>query len=260
MRMCSIASSSKGNCVYAGDEHTHILIDAGISKKAIESGLKQLSISGNDLDGIFITHEHSDHIRGLGVMARAYGIPMYATEGTIREIKQTKSLGKIDEGLFHEIEADQPFQLKTLLLKPFRVSHDSAEPVAYRVESGSKSMAVATDLGEYTEYTVENLKGLDALLLEANHDIRMLQSGSYPYYLKQRILGSRGHLCNELAGNLLDKILNPNLKRIFLGHLSLENNYPELAFESVRMEINMSESEFCADDFYISVAKRTAMS
>ena len=194
MRICSIASGSSGNCIYIGDEDTHILIDAGISRKAIEAGLKGLDIEGKDLDGIFITHEHSDHIKGLGVMARKYAVPMYATKETIWCIKKMASLGKIEPELFSEIEPDQKMKLKTLSLCPFKISHDAVNPVAYRVESGEKRVAVVTDLGVYTDYTVENLKGLDAILLEANHDIRMLQTGKYPYSLKQRILGKYGHL------------------------------------------------------------------
>ena len=117
-------------------------------------------------------------------------------------------------------------------------------------------MAVATDMGHYNDYIVDNLKDLDAILLEANHDIKMLQVGSYPYYLKQRILGNHGHLCNEMSGRLLDEILSERLKKIYLGHLSKENNYPELAYESVRAEINLSDSPFKADDFDIEVAWR----
>lgn len=260
MRLCSLASGSSGNCIYVGDENTHILIDAGVSKKAIEQGLKTVDLSGDDIDGIFITHEHSDHIKGLGVMSRKYAIPMYGTEETMEYISRTASLGKVDPELFHVIVPDEPLKLNTLTLNPFHVSHDAANPVAYRIQSGEKAVAVATDLGEYTEYTIRNLQNLDGILLESNHDIRMLQTGGYPYPLKQRILGSYGHLCNEMAGRLLDSVLNDRMKRIFLGHLSKENNYPELAFESVRMEVNMSESQYKADDFDISVAKRSEAS
>ena len=180
MRMCSIASGSSGNCIYIGDEDTHILIDAGISRKAIETGLKELELSGNDLDGIFITHEHSDHVKGLGVMARKYHIPMYGTKETIEAVKAISSLGNIGEELFHPVAAEEELQLKTLTVKPFKVSHDGANPVAYRVESGEKKAAVATDLGIYNDYTIDHLKGLDVILLEANHDIRMLQTSRYP--------------------------------------------------------------------------------
>ena len=150
-----------------------------------------------------------------------------------------KSLGKIDETLFHEVKADEKMTLKDITINPMRISHDAAQPGAYRFQYGNNRMAVVTDLGTYDDYTVESLKGMQALVLEANHDVNMLQVGPYPYYLKQRILGDRGHLSNENSGRLLCRILHDNLKAVLLGHLSKENNLPELAFESVRMEINM---------------------
>ncbi len=256
MRLMSIASGSSGNCIYVGDDNTHILIDTGISKKRVEEGLSEIDLSPKDLNGIFITHEHSDHISGLGVLSRKYNIPIYGTHETLEAIKLCNSLGAINRELYVEVIPDEVCKVNTLNVKAFSISHDAANPVAYRVEADDESVAVATDMGVYNDYIVDNLKGLDALVLEANHDIRMLQTGVYPYYLKQRILGDRGHLCNEMAGRLLDMILNDNIKKIFLGHLSKENNYEELAYESVRMEINLSESKYRADDFDISVAKR----
>jgi phosphoribosyl 1,2-cyclic phosphodiesterase len=232
------------------------LVDAGISGKRIECGLHELELDGRDLDGILITHEHSDHIQGLGVLARKYEIPIYATRGTIEEIKCTSKLGKMDEDLFCEIAADKRLTIKDLVIQPMRISHDAAEPVAFRFAYGDKRVAVCTDLGTYNDYTVECLKGMDAILLEANHDVNMLQVGPYPYYLKQRILGERGHLSNENSGRLLCRVLHDHLKTVLLGHLSKENNLPELAFESVRMEIGMGEKAYRAGDFDIRVARR----
>ncbi|MBQ1194006.1 MAG: MBL fold metallo-hydrolase [Lachnospiraceae bacterium] len=260
MRLLSIASGSSGNCIYVGDDNTHILIDAGISKKRIEEGLNEIELTMGDITGILITHEHSDHIKSLGVILRKHDIPVYTAEKTAKAILKDGKIGEVDEGLFKSILPDEAFKLNDIEVSPFSVFHDAAAPLAYRLTSKSsdreKSVAVATDMGCYNDYIVDNLKNLDALLIEANHDVRMLQTGNYPYYLKQRILGNYGHLCNEACGRLLDEILNPNLKRIFLGHLSKENNYPELAFESVRMEINLSNSEYRAEDFHIQVAKR----
>jgi len=162
--------------------------------------------------------------------------------------------------LFREIEADVDFCIDDLVISPFTISHDAAEPVAYRVSHGTKSVGVATDLGKYTDYTIDKLKGLDVLLLEANHDVNMLQVGSYPYYLKQRILGDRGHLSNELSGRLLCELLHDNLKSILLGHLSRENNYEELAYETVRLEITMGNTPYKPGDFPIRVAKRDCAS
>lgn len=256
MRLCSIASGSSGNCTYLGSEHTHLLVDAGISAKKIEAGLKELDLTGGDIQGLFVTHEHSDHIKGLGVLARRYGLPVYATEGTIEQLKQMSCLGPVDESLYHVIRADEALTIGDVEIEPFRISHDAAQPVAYRFRCGEKRAAVATDMGYYDEHIVEHLKGMDVLLLEANHDIQMLQVGPYPYPLKQRILGERGHLSNESAGQLLCRVLHDDLKRVYLGHLSKENNYAELAYETVRLEIHLSPVEYGPDDFDIQVAKR----
>ena len=260
MRMCSIASGSSGNCIYVGSDNSHLLIDTGISKKRIEEGLNKLEIKGDELDGILITHEHSDHIKGLGVFSRKYEIPIYATPGTIAGIKESSSLGKMPEGLLHPIKADHPFQLGELDVHPFAISHDANEPSGYRIENGKKSVAVATDLGVYDDYTVEHLSDLNAVVLEANHDIRMLQVGKYPYYLKQRILGDRGHLSNENAGRLLCRLLHDNMKGIFLGHLSRENNYEELAYETVCSEVTLGDNPYKSRDFRIQVAQRDCIS
>lgn len=134
MKLCSIASGSSGNCIYVGSDHTHIIIDAGISKKKIEEGLGKIGISGEELDGILVTHEHSDHIQGLGVFSRKYKVPIYATAGTICGIENYKSLGKMPEGLFHSIKADEEFSLGELTIKPFAISHDAIEPTGYRIE------------------------------------------------------------------------------------------------------------------------------
>ena len=256
MRLCSIASGSSGNCIYTGSDNTHLLVDAGISAKRVEAGLKELELEGSDIQGLLITHEHSDHIKGVGVLARRYGVPIYATEGTIRQMKSMSSLGTIDEGLYHVVHADEEFFIGDMKVEPFAISHDAAEPVAYRFECGEKSTAVATDMGGYNDYIVEHLKGLDTVLLEANHDIQMLQVGPYPYPLKQRILGERGHLSNESAGQLLCRILHDNIKKIYLGHLSKENNYAELAYETVRLEIELDPVDYKSGDFDIQVADR----
>lgn len=256
MDFYSIASGSSGNCIYVGSEQAAVLVDTGISGKKITEGLKGIDRKPEELSAILITHEHSDHIKGLGVLARKYGIPIYTTPGTARAIREMTSLGTIDEGLFHEIHADEAFSVKDLKILPFRISHDAAEPVAYRIRNGEKSVAVATDMGYYNDYIVDNLRGLDGLLLEANHDINMLQVGSYPYPLKQRILGKFGHLSNDNAGRLLCEILHDDLKFVMLGHLSKENNYEALAYATVCAEITMGDNPYHADDFPIQVVKR----
>lgn len=256
MKLCSIASGSSGNCICVGNECTTILIDAGISGKKIEAGLNEIDMTTKEINGILVTHEHSDHIKGLGVLARKYGIPIYTTASTRDAILETTAVGKISEDLFQVIQPDQPLCIGDLEVSPFSIYHDAADPVGYRVNHNGQSIAVATDMGHYDDYIVKHLQGLDALLLESNHDVNMLQVGSYPYYLKRRILGERGHLSNESAGQLLCKVLHDKIKTILLGHLSLENNYEALAYETVCSEITMGDNPYKSSDFKISVAHR----
>lgn len=258
MRLCSIASGSSGNCIYVGSEQAHILVDAGISCKRIEEGLKKAQITGKDISAVFVTHEHTDHIQGLGVLSRKYKIPVYATKGTIDGIfNGSRSIGTVDLELFHEISLDQDIQIQDMQIRPFHISHDAKEPCGYRFTAQRKTTAVATDMGTFDEYTINNLQGVDAILLEANHDVRMLQAGPYTYALKQRILSDRGHLSNDNTGLLLNKILHPNLKHILLGHLSKENNMPELAFETVKFEINAADTPYRAEELDIHVVTQT---
>ena len=260
MELCSIASGSSGNCIMAGAKDTRLLIDAGISGKRIEQGLNSLGHKTAEMCGVLVTHEHIDHIGGLGVIARRYGLPIYATEGTIQAILNTKSVGQIDASLFHAILPDEPFSIGELTIDPIRISHDAADPVAYIVRDGKASAGVITDLGTYDPYIIHKLQGLNLLLLEANHDVSMLQAGPYPYYLKQRILGNRGHLSNESCGQLLAHLLHDKFRAVVLGHLSRENNYPQLACEAVRLEITMGDCPYKGGDFPVYVAKRDSVS
>ena len=260
MRFVSIASGSSGNCIYVGTDNTHILVDAGISAKRIEQGLNEIGVKGSELKGVVITHEHSDHVKGLGILARKHGVPVYATRETLEEMEDKKYLGEYPKELLNPILPDVEFSVGDMVIKPFSIDHDAANPVAYRIQSGGKSVAVATDMGHFDQYIIEHLRNLDGLLLESNHDVRMLETGPYPYYLKRIILSDHGHLSNDNAGRLLNYILHDNLKHIFLGHLSKENNYEELAFETVRLEIDQGDHGYRASDFSISVAKRDVMS
>lgn len=256
MRFESIASGSSGNCIYIGSETTHLLMDVGISRKRTAEALKELDLDLKDINGIFLTHEHADHIAGLPVIARKTDMPVYATQGTIDEILRMSKFRDFDPERFVPIRADEKLTVGDLVIDPMRISHDAAEPVGYRVRYGSKKVCVCTDLGCYSDYTVECLKDSDVILLEANHDVNMLQVGPYPYPLKQRILGRRGHLSNVSSGQLLSKILNDHMKGIYLGHLSQENNLPELAYETVRVELMDADSIYRAEDLPIHVADR----
>lgn len=255
VRMCSIASGSSGNCVYVGNDKTNIIIDAGISGKRMEAGLSSIGVEPASLDGIFVTHEHLDHVSGLGVMARRYEIPIYATVETIHAILRIKSIGKIKTDLFRMVEADSPIEVKDMRLIPFSISHDASNPVCYTIYSNDHKVGIATDLGKYDDYIISNLKGCEMLLLEANHDINMLEVGSYPYILKRRILGERGHLSNDNSGRLIDCLLTSQLKYVFLGHLSKENNYPELAYETVKYELEETKNPY-REQCRIMVANR----
>ena len=256
LRMMSIASGSSGNCIYIGSDNTHILIDTGISRKRICEGLKKLELSIEDIDGVFLTHEHIDHVKGAGVIMRNDSLPFFGTAGTLRQMWYNKSLGEMSKDLLNVIEKDKEICLGDLSIKAFHISHDASDPVAYTVSCGDKKVGTVTDLGFFDESIVENMSGCDAFLAEANHDINMLQVGPYPYALKQRILGNRGHLSNELSGKLVSELLHDNVKAIILGHLSKENNYDRLAFETVKQEIDMADNDYTSGDFNISVAGR----
>jgi Metal-dependent hydrolases of the beta-lactamase superfamily I len=255
MNLCSIASGSSGNCIYVGNEQTHLLVDAGISGKRIEAGLAGIQVKPENLQGILVTHEHIDHVGGLGVMARKYHVPIYATAETINAILRIKSVGRIDEELFCIIENDLPFTIQDIEVNPFTISHDAANPVCYTFTEGGHKIGVATDLGKYDDYIIKNLSGSEILLLEANHDINMLQVGAYPYVLKRRILGDKGHLSNDNSGRLIRELIHDKLKYIFLGHLSKENNYPDLAYETVKYEL-LQEYELDRLNCNICVANR----
>lgn len=256
MRFQTFASGSSGNCSYIGSETTHLLFDVGISRKRTQEALNRIDLDFPDIDGIFITHEHSDHIQGLAMILKKYDIPVYATAGTIAAIRRMEKYRELSEDRFIPVRADEKTVVKDITVNPMTISHDAAEPVGYRVLYGGKKVSICTDLGCYTDYTKACLKDSDVLLLEANHDVNMLQVGPYPYPLKQRILSDRGHLSNAASGTLLDSILNSHMKAIFLGHLSQENNYPDLAFETVRLEINAADDDYEADELPIRVAPR----
>lgn len=256
MRVMSIASGSSGNCIYVGSENTHLLIDAGISCKKVNEGLGELGLTGADITAIMVTHEHADHIGGLGVFLRKYKTPVYSAEETIHRICSCKNMGKLPEGCFHSIEAGEKFDIGDMEIESLPISHDAARPLAYRVDCEQASAAVVTDLGYYDYNLVERLQGLDALLLEANHDLRMLEVGPYPYYLKRRIAGNHGHLSNEASGQFLNELLHDKMKKVLLGHISKENNMAALALETVRTEIELSQSPWNAEDFSIEAAGR----
>lgn len=255
MNLCSIVSGSSGNCTFVGSKNTKLLIDAGLSCKKIENGLNSIDVHPEDIQGVLITHEHSDHISGLGTLSRRYNIPIYGTAETINSILKIKSVGRISEDLIHYVKPDIKFEINDITVEPFSTSHDAANPVCYTFQADGHKVGMATDLGKYDDYIISKLESSEILLLEANHDVNMLMVGSYPYYLKQRILGDRGHLCNEHSAKLVSRLFHDKLKFITLAHLSKENNYEELAYETVRLELNQLIDDNKAGKL-LSVARR----
>lgn len=232
VKFCPLVSGSSGNSTYIGTKHTHILIDAGVSCKQIVEHIRELKIDPEQIDAVFITHEHIDHIKGAGVLSRKYDIPVYATPGTWEGIGKT--VGSFAQKNVRYVYEEEICVINDICVKPFAIPHDTIEPVAYSVFAENSKVTVATDIGHITDTVKENIYDSDVLLLEANHDLDMLKNGRYPWPLKKRILSDKGHLSNIAAGDILSDILTGRLKFVFLGHLSKENNEPHLAYETVR--------------------------
>lgn len=257
MELASIASGSSGNCIYVGNESAHFLVDAGVSRKKIVEGLREMDVDPGMIQGIFITHEHMDHIGGLGVFLRKYPVPVFATGKTIDEILKTPSLGKVDTGLFHSISPDNPMSFQGIRVEASNIYHDAADPVCYSFTDSESKVGIATDFGTYDDYLVEKMKGCQSLLVESNHDLNMLMAGPYPYPLKRRIMSNTGHMSNERAGQFLCKVIGEECRHIFLGHLSKENNYGELAYETVRVELLLHNIDIEKEHFTMQVASRS---
>ena len=229
MKFCSLYSGSEGNCQFIRENNTKILIDAGLSGKKIQDAIKYIDESPENIKGILVTHEHADHIQGVGVLSRRYNIPIYANEKTWQAMEA--QLGKIaSENI---MVFDSPFEIDDLHIEPFNISHDSVAPVGFKVFNNSKKITVLTDTGCVTEEIKSNLLNSDLILIEANHDEDMVMIGSYTWPLKQRILSDVGHMSNTLSGNVLTEILSKGTEAVLLGHLSKENNFIELAYKTV---------------------------
>ncbi len=229
MKFSVLGSGSKGNCLYIESGKTAILIDAGFSGKEIA---RRLAVHGKDMAqvaGLFLTHEHGDHIMGAGVISRRCRMAVYANEGTFRG--SDKKMGKIYKRV--EFETGKPVQLQDLEVRSFSISHDTLDPVGYLVSDGKYSVACCTDTGKVSALIANRLSGCNGLVLEFNHDLQMLKTGPYPHSLKQRVRSSQGHLANGDAADFLKSVLHDGLQHIVLAHLSETNNSPRLALESV---------------------------
>ena len=229
----TFASGSEGNCLLVSNEQTHLLVDVGISCKRISASLTQLGLTYRDISAVLITHAHSDHICGLATLVKHYSIPLYVTPAAARQICY-RVAGV--EPLLHPIQAGDVFRIGGVKISVFPTSHDAAGSVDYRFDSDG-SIGVLTDTGYVTDEAAEVLSGVDLLVLESNHDIEWLQSGPYPYPLKQRILSDFGHLSNEAAAHFAYRMAQQGTTQIVLAHLSRENNTPARALETVQRSV-----------------------
>lgn len=227
LRFSPLFSGSSGNAIYVGCGDAHVLVDAGLSGSRIVHELEKVGVRPEQLTAILATHEHIDHVRGVGVLSRKYRLPVYATEGTWAGM--SAKIGEVEASRRCRMIAGQDFYLGSLNVMPFATPHDANEPVGLCFSCGGTRFALATDLGCIKNGWMNYVRGADAVLLESNYDPDMLQAGSYPYDLKRRILSNRGHLCNDDAGKCAMELVNCGAKHIVLGHLSKENNFPELA-------------------------------
>ena len=257
MYFCPLYSGSSGNALFCQYGNTRLLIDAGKTGRCIEEALRSINVEPSSIGGLLITHEHSDHIAGAGILARRYHLPIYATTGTWCAMED--KLGKIAPDQRIEIEADRDFQLGDIGVSPFSIPHDAAEPVGFRLYGGNVSIATATDLGCFPETVFHRIKGSDLVLLESNHDPEMLKANPrYSTWLKQRILGDHGHLSNETCSRALLKLIASGTSHIILGHLSGENNTPQLAMD-VSTAAVMREGIVPQKDICLQVALRDAV-
>lgn len=251
-RFCPLFSGSSGNSIYIGTSETGILVDIGMNAKQTTLALERMGINPDSIKAVFITHEHSDHINGLRVFAARHGLNVYSSKGTLDALDNNGVLN----GKFFADEIASGVEVDGMNITAFRTPHDSKESVGYKIEMpGGRKAAVVTDLGIMTDEIMSAISGCDLVLIESNHDVKMLQNGAYPYYLKRRILSDDGHLSNENCAKAVTELIKTGTTRFFLGHLSRENNIPELAYQntySALMDCGAKEGE----DFLLSVAPR----
>ncbi len=246
MNFCSLASGSSGNCQYVSSETTHLLVDAGLSGKYIKNALDNIDVDPDIIHGILVSHEHSDHVKGVGVLMRRYGVKLYVNELTWSAMKH--KVGEVNEESIIFFKSNESLTIGDITVKPFSISHDAADPVGFSFSIETAKVCVATDLGVASDEIVKEISDCDLLMIEANHDEEMLKMGKYPYYLKRRILSEDGHISNEYAGELVvEAARGGRVNQVLLGHLSKENNFPELAYETVRQVVENSNIEVGVD-------------
>ena len=253
LKFCSLFSGSSGNSLFVQSDQSKILIDCGASGKKICEALASINSSIEDIDAILITHEHIDHVQSLGLLSKKYNIPIYINKETFNALSSAQK-EKISEDNINFFVNDKDFYLNDLTIKPFSIPHDAANPCGYNIYNGKRKISIATDLGHINDSILDNLKNSSFILLESNYDPSILQVSKYPYSLKERIKGPKGHLSNETAGKLISALSGDELKEVMLGHLSKENNFPELAYQTVTEELMRNNIDL--NTLRLSVANR----
>jgi phosphoribosyl 1,2-cyclic phosphodiesterase len=252
-KFCSLSSGSSGNSIFIAYRNTKILVDAGLSGKKISAALTAIGENPAELNAVVITHEHIDHIRGAGIISRKLNIPIYANPKTWKAMEHLLGPVRLDNQ--KHFTSQNPFEVGSIGVQPFLIPHDAAEPVGLSFVAGGKKVTIATDIGYLSGDLLKNMEQSHLVLLESNHDLEMLQNGSYPYYLKHRILSDHGHLSNDAAGEAAVYLANRGTCRIILGHLSKENNLPQLAYDSVAQALSRSGLK-TGTDIHLAVAYR----
>lgn len=232
---CSLYSGSSGNSLFVETPNTRLLVDAGVSSRKIETALKSIDIDPSTIDGILVTHEHSDHVQGLGTLSRKFDLPVFVNQETLDAMPKQKD--KIPEKNIKTFKVNDKFSINDLDIKSFSIPHDAANPCGFSIFKDDKKISIATDIGHMTNSIVKNLEESLFVLLESNYDPEVLKCSSYPFNLKTRIAGPTGHLSNEMAGKTISYLLKSGLKKAMLGHLSKESNFPELAYQTVLDEL-----------------------
>ena len=236
LKCCSLYSGSSGNCFLVQTENSNILIDAGVSCKKIETALDSLDVNPKNIDAIFVTHEHIDHTKSIGLLSSKYHVPIYTNVETWTSIVNSNQ--KLENSSVKFFTNDHEFCFNDLTILPFSTPHDAANPCGFNIFKDNKKISIATDLGHISPNIIKSLENCSFLMLEANYDSNVLQYSSYPYVLKQRISGPNGHLENSDAGQVITTLVKGGLENALLIHLSKENNFPELAYKTVIDELH----------------------